>query len=411
MSGKYNGLQAHLKRKNPLIHYIPCAAHSLNLVGVNSIEACSPVVGQYFDLLQSLYTFTSASTHRWQTVFCDPNMPIDLTLKSLSSTRWSCRADSTKALRRNYHKIRDKISSFANDESEKRDTRAEAASLCAQLDSLEMCFMATFWDTILARFQATSIILQRRDVSLGTAVSALESLHDFVAAQRDRFDHFEQVALGEPGITRDYRQDTRRKKRRKTFADESRENATEFDGRDSFQIETFNVAIDMLTQCLRNRLDAYRHLRSLFDVLFCVTSGESDASVLEKAKTLADAYPSDLNDQLGDEFIQLRTYVKPEDDTSPQGLMHMITNCGLQPMFPNVHIALRIFLTLPVTNCEGERSFSLLARVKNELRTSMKQKRLKALSLMAIESELTKSLDFSDIVDTFSRSKSRKKLM
>lgn len=271
--------------------------------------------------------------------------------------------------------------------------------------------MATFWDTILARFQATSIILQRRDVSLGTAVSALESLHDFVAAQRDRFDHFEQVALGEPGITRDYRQDTRRKKRRKTFADESRENATEFDGRDSFQIETFNVAIDMLTQCLRNRLDAYRHLRSLFDVLFCVTSGESDASVLEKAKTLADAYPSDLNDQLGDEFIQLRTYVKPEDDTSPQGLMHMITNCGLQPMFPNVHIALRIFLTLPVTNCEGERSFSLLARVKNELRTSMKQKRLKALSLMAIESELTKSLDFSDIVDTFSRSKSRKKLM
>lgn len=32
MSGKYNGLQAHLKRQNPLIYYIPYAAHSLNLV-------------------------------------------------------------------------------------------------------------------------------------------------------------------------------------------------------------------------------------------------------------------------------------------------------------------------------------------------------------------------------------------
>lgn len=38
MSGKYNGQQAHLKKSNPLIHYIPCAAHSLNLVGVNCVE-------------------------------------------------------------------------------------------------------------------------------------------------------------------------------------------------------------------------------------------------------------------------------------------------------------------------------------------------------------------------------------
>ncbi len=65
MSGRYNGLQAHLKQRNPLIHYVPCAAHSLNLVDVNSIEASSQEVGQYFDLLQSLYTFCAASTHRW----------------------------------------------------------------------------------------------------------------------------------------------------------------------------------------------------------------------------------------------------------------------------------------------------------------------------------------------------------
>ena len=33
MSGRYNGLQAHICQINPLAHYIPCAAHSLNLVG------------------------------------------------------------------------------------------------------------------------------------------------------------------------------------------------------------------------------------------------------------------------------------------------------------------------------------------------------------------------------------------
>ena len=70
-------------------------------------------------------------------------------------------------------------------------------------------------------------------------------------------------------------------------------------------------------------------------------------------------------------------------------------------------VALRLFLTLPVTNCEGERSFSQMARIKNELRTSMCQKRLSALLLMAIESELVRELDFDDVVTKFSRTKSR----
>ena len=84
-------------------------------------------------------------------------------------------------------------------------------------------------------------------------------------------------------------------------------------------------------------------------------------------------------------------------------------DCGLQSMFPNVYVALRLFLTLPVSNCEGERSFSPLSRIKNELRTKMSQKRLKALSLMAIESDLTNALEFDDIVEDFARNRARKK--
>ena len=78
-------------------------------------------------------------------------------------------------------------------------------------------------------------------------------------------------------------------------------------------------------------------------------------------------------------------------------------------MFPNVYVALRLFLTLPVSNCEGERSFSLLSRIKNELRTKMSQKRLKALSLMAIQSDLSNALDFDDIVEDFAWNRARKK--
>ena len=53
--------------------------------------------------------------------------------------------------------------------------------------------------------------------------------------------------------------------------------------------------------------------------------------------------------------------------------------------------------------------FSLLSRITNELRTKMSQKRLKALSLMAIENDLTNALDLDDIVEDFARNSARKK--
>ena len=54
-----------------------------------------------------------------------------------------------------------------------------------------------------------------------------------------------------------------------------------------------------------------------------------------------------------------------------------------------------MFLTLPVTNCEGERSFSHLGRIKNEPEV--------LLSLLEIESEPVRDLDFRDVVEEFAR--------
>ena len=59
-------------------------------------------------------------------------------------------------------------------------------------------------------------------------------------------------------------------------------------------------------------------------------------------------------------------------------------------------------------NCSGERSFSLLKRVKNVLRSTMSQDRLTALSLLSIESEILRSLNFEDIIHEFATAKARK---
>lgn len=65
MSGKYNGLQTRIKNHNKYAAYIPCSAHSLNLVGTCAV-ACCPYAIRYFTFIQKIYTFASASPARWE---------------------------------------------------------------------------------------------------------------------------------------------------------------------------------------------------------------------------------------------------------------------------------------------------------------------------------------------------------
>jgi hypothetical protein len=62
-----------------------------------------------------------------------------------------------------------------------------------------------------------------------------------------------------------------------------------------------------------------------------------------------------------------------------------------------------MYLTLPEVNTEGERSFSVLKRVKNQLRSTVGQDKLCDLSLLTIESDLTKEIDFQDIIANFAK--------
>ena len=84
---------------------------------------------------------------------------------------------------------------------------------------------------------------------------------------------------------------------------------------------------------------------------------------------------------------------------------------SLESTFPNLEVAIRIYLTLPVTNCTAERSFSALKRIKSEIRSTMDNKKLKSLMLLCTQSDITMKIDYGDIIDDFARVKARKKPM
>ena len=63
-----------------------------------------------------------------------------------------------------------------------------------------------------------------------------------------------------------------------------------------------------------------------------------------------------------------------------------------------------IALAIPISSCTAEISFSVLKRVKPQLRPMMLQERLEFLLLMAIEKQIVTSLDIERIIDVFGRS-------
>ncbi|XP_060853423.1 zinc finger MYM-type protein 1 isoform X5 [Rhopalosiphum padi] len=117
MSGSYSGLQARIKLINPLAKFVPCSAHSLNLVGQNAASCCNEAI-HFFNFLQNLYTFFSASTYRWQI--------LNSSIKRLSDTRWSARDDACYSLNKNWSSIENALIKIGENEKEKPAIRCEA---------------------------------------------------------------------------------------------------------------------------------------------------------------------------------------------------------------------------------------------------------------------------------------------
>jgi hypothetical protein len=164
--------------------------------------------------------------------------------------------------------------------------------------------------------------------------------------------------------------------------------------------------VNQLQSSLRSRIEAYRNIREVFRVItdFDVLQAEDIRKFLVD---LAKTYCADLESSVfPDEMVQFVDFAKSKK--SPASIAMLLHTEDLQFTFPNVSIALRMYMCLMVSNCTGERSFSKLALIKNKLRSTMKDKRLTALELLSVESELLDTVSFKDILDQFAAAKSRK---
>jgi len=89
----------------------------------------------------------------------------------------------------------------------------------------------------------------------------------------------------------------------------------------------------------------------------------------ESLTHLVESYPEDLEPAFVDEFVQFTDILISDNNKTVSHMSELLKKDGgvMLSTFPNVAIAVRIYLTLPINNCEGEISFSTLTRVKSHL--------------------------------------------
>jgi len=127
---------------------------------------------------------------------------------------------------------------------------------------------------------------------------------------------------------------------------------------------------------------------------------------------LALKYDQDLNAaELYSEFENFKYQVPLsmttfENATQLDVLKHF-HQYSLKDLYPNLEVALRIFLKIPVTTATRERSFSKLKLIKNYLRSTISQSRLTGMAILSIKKDI-KNISFDDVIDQFASIKSRK---
>ncbi|CAH2301256.1 zinc finger MYM-type 1-like [Pelobates cultripes] len=243
----------------------------------------------------------------------------------------------------------------------------------------------------------------------------LKSLKDFINEQHTKFDAFEEAGKRLTD-TEEYIVGHRRHQRRNVRQqplDYGHSEEAQLMPKEAFYAKVFLPYLHKLLTCLEHRLGAYSEVCDLFGFFINFPTMDSESIKIAAGK-LSAFYKQDLGTTFGDELIQFQSLIslfldeKPDDCSIEQFMYSTINNKDVRDTFPNTEIALKIYLTLMITNSSGERSFSKMKLIKNLQRTTMSQIRLTKLSIMSAESEILRGLDFLNITKTFAAQKARR---
>uniref|UniRef100_A0A2S2QTP2 Zinc finger MYM-type protein 1 n=1 Tax=Sipha flava TaxID=143950 RepID=A0A2S2QTP2_9HEMI len=179
MAGCYNGVQAKISQINEWARFVPCAAHSLNLIGLHASETSISMV-TFFGTVQRMFTYFSGSTGRWDKLMT----ALKITLKGHCDTRWSSKRRAITALCTHINDIYVLLQNISKDSSNNTETISGAKILLEQINVKFICLLHV-WKDILVNIDKVNCSLQSKNISIDCANIMLKGLLTIMKQMRD----------------------------------------------------------------------------------------------------------------------------------------------------------------------------------------------------------------------------------
>lgn len=198
----------------------------------------------------------------------------ELTLKSLSNTRWESRIKSVKPIRFQVMEIREALLQVADSDNDSK-IRSEAKSLAEnELGDYEFLVVIVIWYELLYAVNLVSKSLQLKEILIDTAIEKVKGLISFFGGYRKTgfqraLETTKEIAI-KNNIDPVFRQ-KRIIRRKRQFDETSVDPVNKDSPEDLFRKHYFSCIVDDAIGSLKKRFEQHQDYESLFGFLFTST--------------------------------------------------------------------------------------------------------------------------------------------
>ncbi|XP_076283965.1 52 kDa repressor of the inhibitor of the protein kinase-like [Lasioglossum baleicum] len=386
MSGKFNGVQAHISAIYPQALYVHCASHSLNLAIGNAVSVID--IRNCIGIIEKVHNFFN--TPKRQKILIDnidKHVPDTKRqkLRQVCPTRWVERHEAIMTMAELYDAVIYSLETISSWED--RDSSSNAKLLSNSLCEFGFIISLFSLQNIFAYTLPLSKILQKSDNDLLIALNFVDDVVAQLRIVREKPDSpfkdiFDEACIKANNFNIDI------KKPRTASKQTLRSNVPADSVEEYFRRNIFIPFIDQILNQLHEGFTRHSNTLKHFFILLPNGKDAPTASLMDDFRQLCEFYARDLISTnpaiLNAEFKLWRAKFGKAVGTDPcKNAIDAITKCD-KMIYPNIYNLLKILATLPVTTCVSERSFSTLRILKTYLRSTMTQPRLNGLALLYI---------------------------
>lgn len=398
VSGAITGLQSRIKELEPRAIYVHCAAHTLNLVVQDSMQNITEV-RDFLVVIRDLISFVKGSPKRLaaftniqQTTENEGEMQTS-SLRPFCPTRWCLRIKSLQTVEKNFHSLLLFLNELSNNCSEIGGKASGFLKFCTKFETL---FLIKTMILIFERLEHVNAAMQKKSLCFRDINSLVDNLIAILTTKRDNgFAHLwksvkecaDELGLDEPSLSRP-------RKLPRRFDEGS--TAHMYNSPEDMYRRLFLEIVDRAISSLKERFkkETMQHMDKLEK--FAITSSDTEGII--------SFYGDDFNE--GQLILHRDMFL---DICKTKGVI-LNSLCDVVSFLKNADSVvlnvlseyvkfIRIILTIPVSSCTAERSFSALRRLKTYLRTTMSQSRLNDLAVLHVHK--SQKPNFDAVADMF----------